>query len=89
MLFKPLHPFSEMESTFITIKTNWVVFCMGVGPIKLQVTYLMFVKYAKYSFFMLLKPLHLLDEMESTFDIIKKIGLFFVWWLSIEVLVII
>jgi hypothetical protein len=37
----------------------------------------MFIKYAKYSFFMLLKPLHLLGEMESTFDIIRKIGSYF------------
>jgi hypothetical protein len=45
-------------------------FLYGGWAKKLQVTYLMFVKYAKFSFLMLLKPLHLLGEMESTFDII-------------------
>jgi hypothetical protein len=37
----------------------------------------MLVKYAKFSFFMLLKPLDPFHETESTFGINKKLGLFF------------
>jgi hypothetical protein len=39
--------------------------------------YLIFVRYANLSFFMLLKPLHLFHEMELMFGINKKIRLFF------------
>jgi hypothetical protein len=42
---------------------------------------LIFVRYADFSFFMLLKPLHPFHEMESTFGIIEKFGLFF-WMLD-------
>jgi len=39
--------------------------------------YFLFSRYADFSFFMLLKPLHPFHEMESTIGIIKKVGLFF------------
>jgi len=37
----------------------------------------LFSRYANFSFFMLLKPLHPFHEIESTIGIIKKVGLFF------------
>jgi hypothetical protein len=38
--------------------------------------YLLFVRYANFGFFMLLKPLHLFHEMELTCITIKKLGCF-------------
>jgi hypothetical protein len=71
MLLKPLHPFGEMESTFEFIKKIGLFFIMGLGHIGAGY-YLIFSRYANFSFFMLLKPLHPFHEMESTFGIIKK-----------------